>query len=190
MGRGVGHHRPHALLHQPHAAARGAGDLAGAALRAACCRATCRSSTRSTRATSTSCASSGPRPTSSSPRVSLIDEHRGRRVRMGHLAFLGSHRVNGVSALHTDLMRKTVFKRPAPPLSRPHRQQDQRHHLPPLAASGQSRPDRARSSTPAAKACSTTRRRSSSSRTIADDAGAAGGGRRDPPHQQGDAGAR
>ena len=45
LGRGVGHHRPHALLHQPHAAARGAGDLAGAALRARCCRATCRSST-------------------------------------------------------------------------------------------------------------------------------------------------
>ena len=42
--------------------------------------------------------------------LSLIDEHRGRRVRMGHLAFLGSHRVNGVSALHTELMRKTVFK--------------------------------------------------------------------------------
>jgi starch phosphorylase len=38
--------------------------------------------------------------------VSLIDEGR---VRMGHLAFLGAHRVNGVSALHTDLMRETVF---------------------------------------------------------------------------------
>ncbi len=42
--------------------------------------------------------------------LSLIDEHRGRYLRMGHLAFLGSHRVNGVSALHTDLMRRTVFK--------------------------------------------------------------------------------
>jgi len=41
--------------------------------------------------------------------VSLIDEHNGRKVRMGHLAFVGSHRVNGVSALHTDLMRQTVF---------------------------------------------------------------------------------
>src|SRR5438067_11956649 len=28
---------------------------------------------------------------------------------MGHLAFIGSHRVNGVSALHTRLMRETVF---------------------------------------------------------------------------------
>lgn len=42
--------------------------------------------------------------------VSLIDETHGKRVRMGHLAFLGARRVNGVSALHTDLMRKTVFK--------------------------------------------------------------------------------
>jgi starch phosphorylase len=42
--------------------------------------------------------------------VSLIDEHAGRRVRMGHLAFLGSRRVNGVSGLHTELMRKTVFR--------------------------------------------------------------------------------
>ena len=41
--------------------------------------------------------------------VSLIDESHGRRVRMGHLAFVGSHRVNGVSALHTQLMRDTVF---------------------------------------------------------------------------------
>ena len=41
--------------------------------------------------------------------VSLIDEHDGRRVRMGNLAFIGSHKVNGVSGLHTDLMRKTVF---------------------------------------------------------------------------------
>ena len=42
--------------------------------------------------------------------VSLIDEQNGRRVAMGLLAFLGSHRVNGVSALHTDLMRSTVFR--------------------------------------------------------------------------------
>jgi starch phosphorylase len=41
--------------------------------------------------------------------VSLIDESNGRRVRMGHLAFIGSHRVNGVSKLHTELMRQGVF---------------------------------------------------------------------------------
>jgi glycogen phosphorylase len=42
--------------------------------------------------------------------VSLIAENGGRRVRMGHLAFLGSRKVNGVSALHTELMRETVFR--------------------------------------------------------------------------------
>jgi glycogen phosphorylase len=41
--------------------------------------------------------------------VSLIDDTGGRRVRMSTLAFIGSHKVNGVSALHTELMRKTVF---------------------------------------------------------------------------------
>jgi glycogen phosphorylase len=41
--------------------------------------------------------------------VSLIDEKAGRRVRMGQLAFVGSHRINGVSAMHSDLMRETVF---------------------------------------------------------------------------------
>ncbi|MBV8589143.1 MAG: glycogen/starch/alpha-glucan phosphorylase, partial [Acetobacteraceae bacterium] len=42
--------------------------------------------------------------------VSMIEEHGERHVRMGHLAFIGSHKVNGVSALHTDLMRSTVFR--------------------------------------------------------------------------------
>jgi len=41
--------------------------------------------------------------------ISLIDEHGGRRVRMGSLAFIGSHKINGVSGLHTNLMRETVF---------------------------------------------------------------------------------
>jgi starch phosphorylase len=41
--------------------------------------------------------------------ISLIDERDGRHVRMGNLAFLGSGRINGVSAMHTALVRKTVF---------------------------------------------------------------------------------
>lgn len=41
--------------------------------------------------------------------LSLIDEQHGRRVRMANLAFVGSHAVNGVSALHTNLMKETVF---------------------------------------------------------------------------------
>ncbi|WP_109576690.1 glycogen/starch/alpha-glucan phosphorylase [Aminobacter sp. AP02] len=42
-------------------------------------------------------------------RISLIQENGERRVRMGNLAFVGSHSVNGVSALHTELMKETVF---------------------------------------------------------------------------------
>ena len=41
--------------------------------------------------------------------ISLIDEGGERRVRMANLAFAGSHSVNGVAALHTDLMKATVF---------------------------------------------------------------------------------
>ncbi|MBN9309374.1 glycogen/starch/alpha-glucan phosphorylase [Devosia sp.] len=41
--------------------------------------------------------------------LSLIDEHGARRVRMGQLAFVGSHSINGVSALHSDLLKKTLF---------------------------------------------------------------------------------
>ena len=41
--------------------------------------------------------------------VSLIDESGERRIRMANLAFAGSHSVNGVAALHTELMKQTVF---------------------------------------------------------------------------------
>jgi glycogen phosphorylase len=42
-------------------------------------------------------------------RLSIIDDGADRRVRMAHLAIIGSHRVNGVAQLHSDLMRKNVF---------------------------------------------------------------------------------
>ena len=41
--------------------------------------------------------------------LSLIDERGERRVRMAHLSIVGSHKVNGVSALHSDLLVKTIF---------------------------------------------------------------------------------
>lgn len=42
--------------------------------------------------------------------AAVVETHEhGGTVRMGNLAFVGSHRVNGVSALHTELMTDTVF---------------------------------------------------------------------------------
>jgi len=42
-------------------------------------------------------------------RVSIIGEQGGKRIRMAHLAIVGSHKVNGVAAIHTQLMRQTIF---------------------------------------------------------------------------------
>jgi len=42
-------------------------------------------------------------------RLSLIEEGPQRRVRMAHLAVVGSHRVNGVAELHSDLLRRHLF---------------------------------------------------------------------------------
>ena len=41
--------------------------------------------------------------------LSLVDERGERRVRMAHLSIVGSHKVNGVSALHSELLTKTIF---------------------------------------------------------------------------------
>ncbi len=42
-------------------------------------------------------------------RMSLIDEAGERHVRMAHLAIVGSHAVNGVAALHTELLREELL---------------------------------------------------------------------------------
>ncbi len=52
----------------------------------------------------------GEAPTEYIANISLVHENGIRRIRMAHLAFVGTHSVNGVSALHTDLLRQTVFK--------------------------------------------------------------------------------
>ncbi len=42
--------------------------------------------------------------------MSIIEEGSEKRIRMAHLAIVGSHSVNGVSALHTEIIKKDLFK--------------------------------------------------------------------------------
>ncbi|KAF2762136.1 glycosyl transferase [Pseudovirgaria hyperparasitica] len=43
-------------------------------------------------------------------RVSIIEESQPKMVRMAHIAIVGSHKVNGVAELHSDLIKTTIFK--------------------------------------------------------------------------------
>jgi len=43
-------------------------------------------------------------------RVSIIEESHPQMVRMAYLAIIGSHKVNGVAELHSDLLKTTLFK--------------------------------------------------------------------------------
>jgi len=42
-------------------------------------------------------------------RMSLIEEGDDKKVRMAYLSIVCSHTVNGVAALHTELLKKTIF---------------------------------------------------------------------------------
>jgi len=42
-------------------------------------------------------------------RMSIIDDSHTKRIRMAHLAIVGSHKVNGVAEIHTQLMKETIF---------------------------------------------------------------------------------
>jgi starch phosphorylase len=43
-------------------------------------------------------------------RMSIIEEEHEKKIRMAHLAIVGSHAVNGVAALHTRLLRENVLR--------------------------------------------------------------------------------
>lgn len=42
-------------------------------------------------------------------RMSLIEEGDEKKVRMAYMSIVCAHTVNGVAALHTDLLKKTIF---------------------------------------------------------------------------------
>jgi len=42
--------------------------------------------------------------------LSCIEEDGCKKINMAHLAIIGSHAVNGVAAIHSDLIKKTLFK--------------------------------------------------------------------------------
>ncbi len=88
----------------------GAGDLAAGDVRANRCPGTSRSSTRSTGGSSTRCARKFPGDDARLRRMSLIGEDGGKSVRMAHLATVGSHAINGVAALHSELLKDSVLK--------------------------------------------------------------------------------
>ena len=138
LGPGLVDHPPHVRLHLPHAAARGAGDLAG---RRCCERLLPRhleiiyeinhrflrgGARRATPATTTGCG--GCR---SSRRTAE------RRVRMAHLAVVGSSAVNGVAELHSRLLAETTLRDFADAVAGEVPQRHQRRHAPPLRAAGQ-----------------------------------------------------
>lgn len=45
-------------------------------------------------------------------RLSIINENNGhvKRIRMSHLAIVGSHRVNGVAEIHTEILKNGIFR--------------------------------------------------------------------------------
>ena len=51
-----------------------------------------------------------PGDTARMARMSIIEEGQDRKVRMAYLAIVGSHSVNGVAALHTEIIKNQLFR--------------------------------------------------------------------------------
>ena len=160
--RGLGAHPGHDRLHQPHAPARGAGDLAGAAVRAAAAAAHA-DHLRDQRAA----AEVGPRRAQDVGRRDQRDQpdRRERRAtgadgqpRLRRRAFDQRRRGDALGPAEGDGLQG-----PAPDVPGPDQQQDQRHHPAALADAVQPRADARSSATPSATASSTTSRRCATS---------------------------
>ena len=101
--------RADARLHQPHAASRGAGALAGrmdGAPHSAPTRDHLRDQPPAARRHSRPL----PRRRGRAARTSLVEEGQTKHIRMANLAIVGSHSTNGVAAIHSDLLRKTTVR--------------------------------------------------------------------------------
>ena len=101
---------PDLCLYQSHLAAGGPGALAAGGLRPRAAAASADHPARSTRSSSRRCASAFSATKRASRRMSLIDESGERYVRMAHLACVGSHAINGVAELHSELLKRDVLK--------------------------------------------------------------------------------
>ena len=141
LGRCVEDHGRHPVLYQPHAAAGGARDLAGRAVRAAAAAPSGDHLPHQCRASG---AGGGALPGRRRfPRLGIADRREvgptGADGATG-LCRLPQHQWRLGDAFRPD--EGDRVPRSQPSLSRPHHQQDQRHHLPPLADAGQSEADR------------------------------------------------
>ena len=74
-------------------------------------------------------------------RMSLIEEGEAKQVRMAHLSIVGSHSVNGVSAMHTGCSNEPGARFPCA-LAGTIQQQDEWRDAAPLAGAGESAPGR------------------------------------------------
>ncbi len=101
------------------------------------CGVICRSSLRLTTYFLKTLQEQYPNDTALLGRASIIDESNGRRVRMAWLAVVVSHKVNGVSELHSNLMVQSLFADFASIFPTRFLQRDQRRDAAPLAGAGE-----------------------------------------------------
>ena len=138
VGRGLGPVHAHLLVHQPHADARGAGDLAGRHDRPAAAAPPARSSSRSTRASSPSVHAQVPgRPRPARARVADRRERARAASAWPTSPCSPATRSTACRALHSELIAQDHLRRLRAHLPRPLQQQDQRHHAAALARPGQ-----------------------------------------------------
>ena len=108
LGRGLGNHAGDCGLHQSHTAARGAGEVVGCRCWSTCLPRHLQIIYEINRRFLEQVAWHCPGDIERLQRMSLIEESSPKQVRMANLAMVGSHSVNGVSALHTELVKTSL----------------------------------------------------------------------------------